>query len=439
MNKIYVAYSWIGPTGPLSNNQVPTILTLADNYNETNIISDKNDREDTWERIFSQGPDLYSLKPSATLEQNDIFVFPFKLNVRTPLSSYFSYNNGLLEYSFTGGDVNAKVREFNGYFVFDFRDEASVSEQFFSAIHSYFKMHGMLAYKVIFLTGAINVVELYEKFCSKHNFTPGEQSRIKFIPCPDYEPFNKQICHKTIHTFTEPEYNIEVVPSKFFLCWNRRFRKHRITLCLAMEKSKLIEKSYLSLARKDAAFDKDITEFIHDIPPEMNIDENTKNELIKRLPLILDEESNVSEMCTDSLYKTRPFYSDSLVSIVTETNFDLPILTSTEKTFKPMREKHPFILVASSGALKALKSIGFKTFDKFWDESYDDITNHNQRMHKIIEILNYIASWDRDKILDFKKQAKEIVEHNYNQLKISPVRRILNEIYGHIVSTTQIK
>lgn len=439
MNKIYAAYSWIGPTGPLSNNQLPDILSMADNYHETNILSDKNQKEDTWNRLFCHPPELFKMKASCALNDNDIFVFPFKLNVRTHVENYFAYNNGILEYSFIGGDVMRRVRECKGYFVFDFRDEALVNEQFFSAIHSYFKLHGMPVYKVIFLTGAINVIELYEKFCRKHNFTPGEKFKIKFIPCPDYAPFNEQICHQTIHTFTEPEYNVEVVPSKFFLCWNRRFRKHRITLCLAMEKSKLIEKSYISLARKDTEFDKDITEFIHDIPPEMNIDENTKNELIKRLPLILDEESNISEMCTDTLYKTRPFYADSLVSIVTETNFDLPILTSTEKTFKPMREKHPFILVASSGALKALKSIGFKTFDKFWDESYDDITNHNQRMHKIIEVLNYIGSWDQHKILDFKKQAKDIVEHNFNQLKISPIKRILDDIYGHIVSTTQIR
>lgn len=439
MHKIYTAYSWIGPTGPLPNYQLPSIFSIADSYNETSIKTDKNEKEDIWDRLFSQNPELFCLQASSTLKEDDVFVFPFKLNVRTPLLHYFSYNNGILEHSFTGGDVRAKVSYGNGYFVFDFRDEAYVYDDFFSAIHSYFKMHGILPYKIIFLTGAMNVIELYEKFCEKFSISSDIRERIKFIACPDYADFHKQITNQTINQFIEPEYYSEIIPEKLFLCWNRRFRRHRIMLSLAMEKLGLIEKSYISLCRRDTEFDKDIAEFMIHIPAELEIDQSIKDRLLERLPLVLDNENNIAEMCSDTRFETRKFYANSLISIITETNYDSNIVTATEKTFKPIREKHPFIIIGAKGALTEIKRLGFLTFDKFWDESYDDISDNNQRMRKIIEVLNEISMWDNTKILDFKKHAKGIVEHNFNLLKMSSVTIILDDIYGHISSTTKIE
>ena len=69
--------------------------------------------------------------------------------------------------------------------------------------------------------------------------------------------------------------------------------------------------------------------------------------LYLNLPLVLDGETNVNQMCQDFDNAARNYYQNSLVSIVTETNFDSPELTLTEKSFKPAKEKHPFMIMGS--------------------------------------------------------------------------------------------
>ena len=49
----------------------------------------------------------------------------------------------------------------------------------------------------------------------------------------------------------------------------------------------------------------------------------------------------------------------------------------SEKTWKPIMVGHPFIMVGNKNNLKFLKDLGYKTFDKWIDESYDDIEDEN--------------------------------------------------------------
>jgi hypothetical protein len=100
----------------------------------------------------------------------------------------------------------------------------------------------------------------------------------------------------------------------------------------------------------------------------------------------------------------------------------------TEKSFKPFKEKHPFITVGVNGTLKALRDMGFITFGAFWDESYDNIVNPAQRMAAILNVCKEISTWDNEKILDFKRKVKPIVEHNYLLLKNSSTKDIANHV-----------
>ena len=44
-------------------------------------------------------------------------------------------------------------------------------------------------------------------------------------------------------------------------------------------------------------------------------------------------------------------------------------------------------MVGNPQSLKVLKKQGFKTFDKWWDESYDDEFDFHKRMDKIVEVM----------------------------------------------------
>ena len=86
----------------------------------------------------------------------------------------------------------------------------------------------------------------------------------------------------------------------------------------------------------------------------------------------------------------------------------------TEKTWKPIACKKPFILVATPYALRDLRKLGYRTFDNIIDETYDTIIDDKLRMKAVgaeVERLNNLSKEDFAELL---YKLKDIVEFNYN-------------------------
>jgi hypothetical protein len=73
----------------------------------------------------------------------------------------------------------------------------------------------------------------------------------------------------------------------------------------------------------------------------------------------------------------------------------------------------PFILVAPPHSLEYMKKLGFKTFDKFWDESYDQEDNHQTRLLKILDLIDYIDSKSIHELTIMYSAMQETIEHNF--------------------------
>ena len=58
-----------------------------------------------------------------------------------------------------------------------------------------------------------------------------------------------------------------------------------------------------------------------------------------------------------------------------------------EKTYKPIACKHPLLMVGTQGNLAYLRGQGFETFPELWNESYDDITDWQKRVDRVIQIV----------------------------------------------------
>jgi hypothetical protein len=87
-----------------------------------------------------------------------------------------------------------------------------------------------------------------------------------------------------------------------------------------------------------------------------------------------------------------PQLMESFIFVVTETCYWQDKTHLTEKIFKPIVLRMPFILVGCANNLAYLRSYGFRTFGDFWDESYDAITDPIERMQAIVKILKNIAN-----------------------------------------------
>ena len=50
------------------------------------------------------------------------------------------------------------------------------------------------------------------------------------------------------------------------------------------------------------------------------------------------------------------------------------------------------------------------------------------RLAKVVEICQYIGSWDKDKILDFRNRVKPILEHNYKAIQMDSAMRAAKQV-----------
>ena len=118
-------------------------------------------------------------------------------------------------------------------------------------------------------------------------------------------------------------------------------------------------------------------------------------------------------------YEFPETYKKSYVSIVNESFFyerdDIRVVT--EKSFKPFLHFHPFIVVGSPGTLSELKKWGFKTFDKWWDESYDDEIDAGTRFTKCYELIKKINNMSLDELHTMYLKMIPTLMHNFNLMK----------------------
>jgi|TARA_R110001606_G_scaffold396998_1_gene572306 hypothetical protein len=131
--------------------------------------------------------------------------------------------------------------------------------------------------------------------------------------------------------------------------------------------------------------------------------------------------------CTLTSEPEKQAHMDSYISFVSETFFSYTSndnndyeLDMTAKSTKPIVTMQPFILHAQIGALKYIKSFGFETFDKWWDESYDAITTHDDRYNHLTDIYKKLSLTPHRELALMIKDMHPILRHNldlYNDIR----------------------
>lgn len=110
-------------------------------------------------------------------------------------------------------------------------------------------------------------------------------------------------------------------------------------------------------------------------------------------------------------------YINSFVDIINETRFAEPTANFSEKVFQAIQYKKPFIVVGPPKTLEYIKSLGFKTFNEFWDESYDDEPDHGERLAKIFDLVQAILNSPLEDLRSMYDQMHSTVEHNLAKYK----------------------
>jgi hypothetical protein len=98
-------------------------------------------------------------------------------------------------------------------------------------------------------------------------------------------------------------------------------------------------------------------------------------------------------------YFNPAWYDDTCFSLVAETRVSKKtseMLLISEKTFKPIAFRHPFLIWGEVGTLQHLKKLGFETFENLFDESYDTIPDLQQRLNVIVNNISNFKKYPYD-------------------------------------------
>jgi hypothetical protein len=102
-------------------------------------------------------------------------------------------------------------------------------------------------------------------------------------------------------------------------------------------------------------------------------------------------------------------YINSYFSLVSETVFDMPYSFRTEKTWKPILMGHPWITVANQGFYRDMRNLGFQTYSNVIDESFDTIDNGEDRLDRIVAVVNDLCRQD---LAAFLKECYNTSKYN---------------------------
>jgi hypothetical protein len=284
------------------------------------------------------------------------------------------------------------------FFVFNISHEPFSDFNFLIQLSKQIKSIGLKESNFIFFVGTSNLYELYPDI-NKMDFIFYFENNLLITSCKKVEDLkicpNHKLGYKTEWLKSSDILNKR---KKYFVCPNRNSNKpHRHTLGCFFEAENLWDKLYCSFLQK---YDRK-TKFIDGLSNELiNKFAKALPNFVMKTPIEMDTE-NLKEDEKESFEVTRAFkkeiYTDSYIHIVTETNFSKDIFP-TEKIINPMIVLQPFILFGAPGYLKYIKELGFKTFNGFIDESYDDEYNDGKRFEMICNEIKRLSELSLEEI-----------------------------------------
>ena len=216
---------------------------------------------------------------------------------------------------------------------------------------------------------------------------------------------------------------------KVFICYNHlisNYRSYRLHLVSNLLDRDLVKHGLVSLFLNDArgSWKDEISN------KNSLLDKRAKIKVYQALkdrsePLVIDTDVPNGSLSANVNFNdlTRAFWH-----IVTETIYFFSKLHLTEKVFKPIIAQRPFILVAAPGNLAYLKSYGFKTFDRWIDESYDQEQDHYVRIEKITAEIDKLCALSMPELKQMHQEMQEVLQFNYNHFYGDFKRIIVNEL-----------
>ena len=191
-----------------------------------------------------------------------------------------------------------------------------------------------------------------------------------------------------------------------YLNLNRSRNKHRALLLTCLLKNNLLDSGLNSFNYDGVPVHMYFGEYIRD-DSTLKTYADAIQQMRLRMIDIPYETQHIAGKINSDLYKS------TFCSIVTESWHEKEVLFISEKTWKPILNGHPFMLVSNPGHLNYLKELGFKTFNKWFDESYDSCEDLLERIKIILSNIEKYKSCTIPELKHIRNDMRNVTEYNY--------------------------
>ena len=217
-------------------------------------------------------------------------------------------------------------------------------------------------------------------------------------------------------------YDFETIKTYDFNCLMRRLTPLRIKLLLDFDKLNLLKKNQISYdTNQPGVSDEDFFNYIEQINPnKKDIEMKRFNKIRKQKPKQTVDYDDILAVKGIGMETNIP-YKDSMFTVVAESYFwqNQNIGYISEKTWKPILHKHPFIIFGNVNVLAHLQHWGFKTYGEtgFLDESYDTEKDPYKRYVMVMEQIQHLCNLSKEDKKAFMFNASKIANFNYEHFK----------------------
>ncbi|MFS4459342.1 hypothetical protein [Bdellovibrio sp. HCB2-146] len=285
-----------------------------------------------------------------------------------------------------------------------------------------------------------------KEYCEKWNLYPGIEIRT-------WDIFLADLCRSLVgrEKHYQPDFFYKGYPfehqvDKKYICLNYRYEGFR-ELMAGYLSSKWQSEGFLSFFHRH-----DREHFLKDLPldprtlshwPQISA---ALERIQTEIPLTVDTENSkgldaagTSHPDADGKSNQRTeydiyrWYNRSFLAIVNETRYGTYCGEISEKTLLPIQFMRPFLVVGGPKMLRYLREMGFETFSDVWDESYDDIEDHGERMKKILDVLDEVLSRPLEQLQQTLKSLEPRLLRNRRRLLYDLLPRMHQDLRQDII------
>jgi len=275
------------------------------------------------------------------------------------------------------------------------------------------------------ITGLFDIPKNKVSICTSNQIEHHDQYKIVKYP-PLYIPETNDFYNQNKHNFKPKTFDSAFKTFGLFIG-----RSNWIRLWLASE----LHSNYHDKTVMTFHYNRDID--FH--RPHCGVDElmnqnvdlsllDQVSQLLQASPITVDAILEEYPMLSPAHLNIAKVYHNFFCEIICETYFSGTSFYPTEKIWRPIMLKTPFIVHGPQNYLANLKRLGFKTFDQWWSEGYESDTPDYQPV-EILKIINDLSKKSTVELSQMYQEMQPVLDHNLatlQSLKPEDFHRVFN-------------